>query len=166
MTQYRAMTFEWSANPSVCLSHTYRHPHNNNNKRRLHSKGWSRHSLHIQVHVHTHTQKKVQQICWCHQKLSRGRSVTVFKLSSMRGSCLVPSGRTAARLVLCARAAQTATAPWPLTPHPGKEISIYSRKLSRVRQVAILGGGLVTFFLLAFISGRISDKGDWSGVLG
>lgn len=41
------------------------------------------------------------------------------------------------------------------------EVSIYSRKLSRVRQVAILGGGLATFFLLAFISGRISAKGDW-----
>lgn len=38
---------------------------------------------------------------------------------------------------------------------------VYSRKLSRLRQ-AILAGGLVTFFLLAFISGRISAKGDWA----
>lgn len=28
-------------------------------------------------------------------------------------------------------------------------------------QVAVLDGGRVTFFLLAFISGRICDKGDW-----
>lgn len=82
----------------------------------------------------------------------------------------MPSGRTAAWLVLCVRAALTCYFTHSIvtsvsTSRKG-EVIIYSRKLSRVRQVATLGGGLATFFLFAFISGRISDKGDWIGVHG
>lgn len=47
----------------------------------------------------------------------------------------------------------------------GEEVRIYSKKLSSVRSAAVLGGGLVTFFLLAFMSGRISAKGDCAEVL-
>lgn len=74
-------------------------------------------------------------------------------------------GRTTSRLVLCATAEQICFHRALWLHGKGEKVRIYSRKLSRVRQGAILGGGLVTFFLLAFISGRMSAKGDWAEFL-
>lgn len=69
--------------------------------------------------------------------------------------CVVLNGKAASRRDVCTRA----TTLFLLQTN-------HSRKPSRVMQVGTLEGGRVTFFLLAFISGRISDKGDWRKVLG
>lgn len=63
-------------------------------------------------------------------------------------------------MVLCPTAEETCFHRTLGLHRKGEEVRIYSKKLSRVRAAAALGGGLVTFFLLAFISVRISSKGD------
>lgn len=68
-------------------------------------------------------------------------------------------------MILCAATEQTCFLRRLSLHGEGEEVRLYSRKLSRVRQGVILAGGLLTFFLLAFISGRISAKGDWAAFL-
>lgn len=111
-----------------------------------------------EIKFFTHSKKKMQ-ITRCHQSICCLCKVSFlsFKYSS--------AGRTTSKWFFVPPQSKPAS-PRTLSVHgEGEEVRIYSRKLSRVRQEVVLDWGLVTFFLLAFISGRSSAKGDWAEFL-